>query len=188
VVLPLRDAGWDAVHAIELGLSRASDASILDYARTDQRVICTLDADFHALLVTSGYGNPSVIRIRQEGLGGAQRIESLNDVGDNLIKQNAIARQEEDILAMISVQRDVIKRGGYVQSWLAWHPCSRNRRSITDSLTITHMQCVAINRMMHLETREPATLAPFPALLTFTKNHCWRHITLYERKGIRKRR
>ena len=54
----------------EVGLGRHSDIAIIEYARANERCICTLDADFHALLAVDGSGSPSVIRIRKEGLRG----------------------------------------------------------------------------------------------------------------------
>ena len=66
----LRAAGWDVVHVQEIGLSRYSDVAIIEYARAEGRCICTLDADFHALLAVPGSRSPSVIRIRKEGLRG----------------------------------------------------------------------------------------------------------------------
>jgi predicted nuclease of predicted toxin-antitoxin system len=67
----LRADGWDVVHACQCDLSTARDEQILDYARHENRVICTLDADFHSILAFSGAANPSVVRIRQQGLRGA---------------------------------------------------------------------------------------------------------------------
>lgn len=64
----LREAGIDTVHVGEIGYSSAEDAEILAVARTNKRVIVTLDADFHSLLAHSGATTPSVIRIRIEGL------------------------------------------------------------------------------------------------------------------------
>ncbi len=68
----LRDKGWDALHTGDIGLSRASDQEILAYARLEKRVIITLDADFHALLAVQNAEEPSVIRIRLEGLKGQE--------------------------------------------------------------------------------------------------------------------
>lgn len=68
----LRTAGWDVIHASEAGLNRATDKAVLDFARKERRVICTLDADFHAILAISGLNGPSVMRIRREGLRGAE--------------------------------------------------------------------------------------------------------------------
>jgi predicted nuclease of predicted toxin-antitoxin system len=65
----LDQAGWDVIHVAEIGMSRSADVDILQRARGESRVCITLDADFHALLATSGERSPSVIRIRKEGLG-----------------------------------------------------------------------------------------------------------------------
>ena len=67
----LRAAGWDAIHVADIGMSRADDGDILRHAQVEGRVCVTLDADFHALLVTGGERRPSVIRIRKEGLDAA---------------------------------------------------------------------------------------------------------------------
>jgi predicted nuclease of predicted toxin-antitoxin system len=64
----LLGAEWDVVHACQCGLATASDEQILQYARANGRVICTLDADFHALLAVAGASGPSVVRIRREGM------------------------------------------------------------------------------------------------------------------------
>lgn len=76
----LRADGWDVVHAYECGLSTASDEQILEFGRTNNRVVCTLDADLHALLAVSGSPAPSVIRIRREGLRGADVASLLKRV------------------------------------------------------------------------------------------------------------
>lgn len=68
----LRQQGWDVLHVAECGLSEATDTRILEYARTNSRAVCTLDADFHALLAVSGATGPSVVRIRLEGLKGPE--------------------------------------------------------------------------------------------------------------------
>lgn len=43
-------------------------------------LLCTLDADFHALLAVSGASAPSVIRIRCQGLRGAGLASLLEKV------------------------------------------------------------------------------------------------------------
>lgn len=68
----LRTAGSDAVHTGEAGMACASDREILQRAAVEQRTVITLDADFHALLATTGAASPSVIRIREEGLKAQQ--------------------------------------------------------------------------------------------------------------------
>ena len=64
----LRRSGSDVTHVSDIGMSRASDIEILARAGSELRVCVTLDADFHALLATSGEKGPSVIRVRREGL------------------------------------------------------------------------------------------------------------------------
>jgi predicted nuclease of predicted toxin-antitoxin system len=64
----LRSSGMDAVHAHEVQLATAEDDVILEWCRGQDRVIVTLDADFHALLALAGARTPSVVRIRIEGL------------------------------------------------------------------------------------------------------------------------
>jgi predicted nuclease of predicted toxin-antitoxin system len=66
----LARVGWDVVHVADIGMSRAVDPDILQLGRAERRICVTLDADFHALLATSGEQAPSVIRIRKEGLDG----------------------------------------------------------------------------------------------------------------------
>jgi predicted nuclease of predicted toxin-antitoxin system len=73
----LREEGWGAVHVGEIGMSCASDIEILNYARRENRVCVTLDADFHALLVLGSEVSPSVVRIRIEGLQAVAMAELL---------------------------------------------------------------------------------------------------------------
>jgi predicted nuclease of predicted toxin-antitoxin system len=72
----LSEAGIDTIHVAEIGLSAADDTDILQRARDDERVVVTLDADFHALLALSAATSPSVIRIRIERLR-AQALTNL---------------------------------------------------------------------------------------------------------------
>lgn len=67
----LRASGIDAVHVTEILEPATADLVILEEARVSERVVVTLDADFHALLAFNGWSSPSVIRIRREGLSAA---------------------------------------------------------------------------------------------------------------------
>ena len=98
----LRDSGIDAVHTGELGLATAEDSEILEFARSDDRVVVTLDADFHALIALSGAIGPSVIRVRVEGL----RAEALA-----ILLQRILNAWTEDLEmgCMLTVQSDRIR-------------------------------------------------------------------------------
>lgn len=78
----LRDYGMDAVHASECGLSTATDAEIINFARRENRTIFTLDADFHAILAVSRASSPSVVRIRIEGMNSESLVELAKDILD----------------------------------------------------------------------------------------------------------
>lgn len=80
----LNEDGWNVVHAYQCGLGTASDEQILEYARGERRAICTLDADFHSILAVTGASNPSVVRIRQQGLRGADVASLLKRVWDEV--------------------------------------------------------------------------------------------------------
>ncbi len=60
----LQDAGHEALHVAELGLSAAGDDVILQRAVKERCVIVTQDTDFGTLLSSSGQRLPSVILFR----------------------------------------------------------------------------------------------------------------------------
>ena len=66
----LNNKGLDVIHTGDVGLSRATDRKILEYARKENRIIITLDSDFHTILATENAASPSVIRVRRERLKG----------------------------------------------------------------------------------------------------------------------
>ena len=92
----LRQAGLDAVHTGEIGLAEAEDVQIIERAAGEERVVVTLDADFHSHLAQAQARKPSVIRIRIEGL----RAEEFAGLLQNVLRQCA-----EDLAAgaMVSV-------------------------------------------------------------------------------------
>ena len=65
--LLLRDLGMDSTHVGDMGMAKAEDTAILEFARLREAVVVTLDSDFHAILANSGAEGPSVIRIRKQG-------------------------------------------------------------------------------------------------------------------------
>jgi predicted nuclease of predicted toxin-antitoxin system len=60
----LRDASQDAVHVRDVGLRNALDPEILEYARSQHRVVLTADADFAMMLAARRAVGPSVIQLR----------------------------------------------------------------------------------------------------------------------------
>jgi predicted nuclease of predicted toxin-antitoxin system len=60
----LRQQGHDAVHALEVGLSRASDAAILKHAQSEQRALVTADLDYPRLLALTQAEGPGLILFR----------------------------------------------------------------------------------------------------------------------------
>jgi len=94
--------GHDSVHVGELGMAEAKDADIIREAERQNRVVVTLDADYHRILATSGAVRPSVIRMRIEGLKAAPLSALLCDV---------ISQCENDLIAgaMVSVESDRLR-------------------------------------------------------------------------------
>ena len=76
----LQQEGHDAVHVGDIGFEAADDPLILERARAEQRFVVTLDADFHALMAVSGAVQPSVSRIRIEGLRSLELAAALSNV------------------------------------------------------------------------------------------------------------
>ena len=93
--LILRDEGWGAIHVSEIGLDRADDLDILEYARQQGLACVTLDHDFHAHLAIASSGNPSVILVRAEGLSAPQQAELVKRVwevcGDSINEGAAVS-------------------------------------------------------------------------------------------------
>lgn len=98
----LRQADIDVIHTGDCGLACATDAEILEVARKQNRVVVTLDSDFHALLALSRLGQPSVVRIRIEGLRAEATATLLRAV---------LARCSEELAsgAAVSVEKDRVR-------------------------------------------------------------------------------
>ena len=65
-----------------IGMAKTADELILQHASSENRVVVTLDADFHPLLALSGDSRPSVIRIRVEGLTAAPAADLILRIGE----------------------------------------------------------------------------------------------------------
>ena|SRR5437868_3445309 len=58
--------GWKAVHWSEVGDARASDKTIMEWARTNRYIVFTHDLDMSAILAATGAKGPSVIQVRTQ--------------------------------------------------------------------------------------------------------------------------
>src|ERR1700690_259769 len=90
----LIESGFAALHAADVGLSRASDPEILEYARVRDLIVVTLDADFHMLLASAGAASPSVIRLRRQRLKAreaAMVIQAVLELGNEILDSGAVA-------------------------------------------------------------------------------------------------
>lgn len=92
----------DTIHVGEVGMSQAEDAEIIQKARVEERVVVTLDADFHTLLALEKAVSPSVIRIRIERL----RAQALNDL---LLMVIADCEEELEQGAAIAIEPNRIR-------------------------------------------------------------------------------
>lgn len=73
----LAEAGIEAVHVRDVGLTHASDAEIVTYARHMGTVIVSQDSDFTSLLVRDATAHPSLILLRIQHAVTAADISAL---------------------------------------------------------------------------------------------------------------
>jgi predicted nuclease of predicted toxin-antitoxin system len=57
----LTQQGYDAIHALDIGLDRAPDEVILKHAKNEQRVVVTADLDYPRLLALAQAEEPGLI-------------------------------------------------------------------------------------------------------------------------------
>jgi predicted nuclease of predicted toxin-antitoxin system len=76
----LRNNGHEALHLREQGLHRMADDMILEKARTEARILLTMDLDFGYLLAVSKEKLPSVIIFRLSDECSENVNEKLNNV------------------------------------------------------------------------------------------------------------
>jgi predicted nuclease of predicted toxin-antitoxin system len=104
VCLPLNEAGHEAVHVDDLGLSSVDDQQILERAERERRVVISCDHDFVQLLFASGASAPSLLLIRDVDTLRAAELASL------LIA--ALSAELEDMLeagAIASLSRQKVR-------------------------------------------------------------------------------
>jgi len=67
----LREAGFESVHWSRVGDPRASDETIMDYAKGHGFVVFTHDLDFGAILAATHAEAPSVVQVRTQDVDPA---------------------------------------------------------------------------------------------------------------------
>lgn len=82
-------AGFETVHWSTVGAANATDAAIMEFARTHDYVVLTHDLDFGAILAATHGAKPSVAQIRADD-----------------VRPSAIGRQVVDALRQMSSELD----------------------------------------------------------------------------------
>jgi predicted nuclease of predicted toxin-antitoxin system len=85
----LRMHNYDAVHASEIGMSRAPDTVIMARAVEDNRTIITADLDYPRLLALDAATSPSLILFRGGNWSDDAVIARLGSLLDDLEDQDA---------------------------------------------------------------------------------------------------
>lgn len=98
----LQSLGHDAVHLMDLDLSRMPDSEILHKARQEGQIILTNDLDFSDLLAAGGYTLPSVIIFR---------LKDMRAVNVNHYMDKILAGYEDELAsgAVMSVRETRIR-------------------------------------------------------------------------------
>ena len=96
----LTSQGWLSVHWSTIGDPKATDREIMDWARTNGRVVFTHDLDFGTMLALTHAAGPSVIQVRGQ-----------NVLPDHmsLIVIAAIKQHESELVAGALVVVDEVK-------------------------------------------------------------------------------
>ncbi len=64
----LQQEGFEVVHWSTIGDPRATDATLMEWARVEGYVVFTHDLDFSALLASAGAIGPSVLQVRTQNV------------------------------------------------------------------------------------------------------------------------
>ena len=95
--------GHDAVHALEIGLNRASDTTILERARKEQRVVITADLDYPRLLALVQAEGPGLILFRGGNYSEQEAVERLKRVLERI-------PNEELLNSIVVIEKGRIRR------------------------------------------------------------------------------
>jgi predicted nuclease of predicted toxin-antitoxin system len=93
LVVDLRSAGYDVV-SISERMAGADDETVIDFARSERRILITEDKDFGQLVFAAAKENSGVILIRYPASARsaltAAVLKLLSDNGDNLYSRFAV--------------------------------------------------------------------------------------------------
>ena len=98
----LRQKGHDAIHLRDQGLRELPDEEILSKARSENRIVLTMDLDFGYLLALSGDRTPRVILFRLSD----ERSENVNEKLDQALTQFG---NDLELGPIVSVGDDAIR-------------------------------------------------------------------------------
>ncbi|MFN6565616.1 DUF5615 family PIN-like protein [Dendronalium sp. ChiSLP03b] len=98
----LRSGGYDVVHLRDEGLQKLPDDEILIKARTEGRILLSIDLDFAQLLAVSRDSLPSVILFR---LGN----ENYDAINERLMQVLRECQEDLEVGAIISVNNETFR-------------------------------------------------------------------------------
>lgn len=98
----LRSGGYDVVHLRDEGLQRLPDNEILIKARTEERILLTVDLDFAQLLAISKDILPSVILFRL----GNENYDAINERLTQVLHE---CQEDLGVGAIISVSNETFR-------------------------------------------------------------------------------
>ena len=92
----LRENGFEAVHWSTVGDPRASDTTIMTWARENGRIVFTHDLDFSALLAATEAAGPSVVQLRSQDI----MPEAVGDDVLRVLRQHGAALEAGAIVTL----------------------------------------------------------------------------------------
>jgi predicted nuclease of predicted toxin-antitoxin system len=95
----LRELGYVAVRASEIGLAKATDEEIMDYAINNDMVVITADLDFGHILAHTKGNKPSVIifRLKNPSVDNVNiRLSSILPLVKDSLKRGSIVIVEDN--------------------------------------------------------------------------------------------